>query len=686
MGGFYSCDVKNRDQQCEHFTPKHNRQPVHSCRTCCFNRAPWSKGVMTVEQAVAQGSRTQIRDMLKQTFSARAASEYEECVDQQGFLHARPMFLPMCPVLSFPNEGRCAVGPIVNSAERCLHWRSDVPIEGLVQNQINSNLNALRARAQQAQAYRAHHVAQFGSSLFEGSSQEMSAAADVIAYCLLTLGMDEGSVQSVGDMYGEMFFLSNERYQLSPDLVQAAAAPLEMRKTNENQAEVNRSLRRQLLLAAQERAAKEDPPAVATSATTPPTLGGASPTGRITQGTPSSMPPHSTPSTAATPSLPSASEVPPHISEAGVAVSSSSEVYLDPVTGLLWTVADNGRDISWSDARRYPMTLRLGGFSDWRLPTIEELEALADPTSVQSGIRAPFELTGLFHWCSAEDLSHPVLAYSFCYKARGGAVEIFGEDAAMAHRDAPTPNARVLCVRLPKTAPQATRKPWSHVASAAPSPELRDQTRDREIDDEQTKEGALAGSAQDAMDLGFEFAESGQYDRAAEQYLIAYQKGEPEGAAQLGDIYACGYGRKQDYQQALDWYRKAWAKGVIDVARPGPAFELGYGYRIDSDFRRLFLQEALSGLRRAADSGDAGAAGKAGRLLADNVGNPADHRAALRYLQLGVTQDSRVGAGSACTTKQLNFMMLAKASRGIRNGLSNTCFGHLSWTTVSPSF
>src|SRR5262245_51069154 len=42
-----------------------------------------------------------------------------------------------------------------------------------------------------------------------------------------------------------------------------------------------------------------------------------------------------------------------------------------------WTTDDNGKDIKWTNATDYARQLKVDGFSDWRLPTIDELEALA---------------------------------------------------------------------------------------------------------------------------------------------------------------------------------------------------------------------------------------------------------------------------------------------------------------------
>lgn len=51
---------------------------------------------------------------------------------------------------------------------------------------------------------------------------------------------------------------------------------------------------------------------------------------------------------------------------------------LDTKTGLMWAAKDNGSNIDWWDARRYCENYRGGGYNDWRLPTLGEIEALHD--------------------------------------------------------------------------------------------------------------------------------------------------------------------------------------------------------------------------------------------------------------------------------------------------------------------
>src|SRR4030042_2035306 len=46
---------------------------------------------------------------------------------------------------------------------------------------------------------------------------------------------------------------------------------------------------------------------------------------------------------------------------------------LDRQTGLMWAAKDNGSDIDWSNAKRYCENYRGGDYTDWRLPTQDEL-------------------------------------------------------------------------------------------------------------------------------------------------------------------------------------------------------------------------------------------------------------------------------------------------------------------------
>jgi hypothetical protein len=70
--------------------------------------------------------------------------------------------------------------------------------------------------------------------------------------------------------------------------------------------------------------------------------------------------------------------------------------WADPATGSMWAVKDNGENVNWHRAMKYCSDLRLGGYSDWRLPTIDELQVIYDA----SGFAAPPPLKGM-EWALA---------------------------------------------------------------------------------------------------------------------------------------------------------------------------------------------------------------------------------------------------------------------------------------------
>jgi hypothetical protein len=116
-----------------------------------------------------------------------------------------------------------------------------------------------------------------------------------------------------------------------------------------------------------------------------------------------------------------------------------SPVYLDSTTGLLWTKSDNGHNVTWSQANGYCQNLRLGGYSNWRLPTLEELEKLYDPKAGDGWqIRGrPFKLTGWHVWSSTK--RDPYSVWSFGFASGGRLLNVLNA----------SDNMRALCVRGP---------------------------------------------------------------------------------------------------------------------------------------------------------------------------------------------------------------------------------------------
>jgi len=52
----------------------------------------------------------------------------------------------------------------------------------------------------------------------------------------------------------------------------------------------------------------------------------------------------------------------------------------------MWAAKDNGRDVSWKGAMMYCHSLRLAGYSNWRLPTLDELRTIYDRNADSPGL------------------------------------------------------------------------------------------------------------------------------------------------------------------------------------------------------------------------------------------------------------------------------------------------------------
>jgi hypothetical protein len=112
-------------------------------------------------------------------------------------------------------------------------------------------------------------------------------------------------------------------------------------------------------------------------------------------------------------------------------------IYLDLETRLMWTKEDNGTDLEWNDAKEYASGLSLGGRTDWRLPTIEELEDLYAPGSPGDyKIRKHFLLSNALIWSSTK--YGPGSGWFFNFE---NGVRLYNIDGSSRNR--------VLCVRGP---------------------------------------------------------------------------------------------------------------------------------------------------------------------------------------------------------------------------------------------
>jgi len=129
----------------------------------------------------------------------------------------------------------------------------------------------------------------------------------------------------------------------------------------------------------------------------------------------------------------------------GSVTARAQATWTDPATGLMWARADSGEDQNWKQAGAYCAHLKLDGYSEWRLPTIDELAAIYDPTQwVGCGnrIKGEIDISGSMNWSSsAGKASGEAWVFNFLIgkKASKPLVPIQKEDIAI----------RALCVRRP---------------------------------------------------------------------------------------------------------------------------------------------------------------------------------------------------------------------------------------------
>jgi hypothetical protein len=103
----------------------------------------------------------------------------------------------------------------------------------------------------------------------------------------------------------------------------------------------------------------------------------------------------------------------------------------DLITGLMWQ-KESVQGISWQASLAYCQNLKLGGYTDWRLPDVNELIGLVDYSRTSPSIDdAFFTNTLLHHWSSTTYPSNPGMAYHVCFLR--GRTEVYDKfDAGLA--------------------------------------------------------------------------------------------------------------------------------------------------------------------------------------------------------------------------------------------------------------
>lgn len=89
----------------------------------------------------------------------------------------------------------------------------------------------------------------------------------------------------------------------------------------------------------------------------------------------------------------------------------------DNNTGLIWevkTAANKDTTYNWNDAKKYAENLALGGYSDWRLPTVEELSYILHRDKNSPSIDTAYfpNTVSAEYWTSTEDAAASASAWN----------------------------------------------------------------------------------------------------------------------------------------------------------------------------------------------------------------------------------------------------------------------------------
>lgn len=100
-------------------------------------------------------------------------------------------------------------------------------------------------------------------------------------------------------------------------------------------------------------------------------------------------------------------------------VDNGDDTVTDRVTGLMWQKEGSSEGMTWADAKEYVNKLnsvQFGGYSDWRLPTIEELASLIKSMRAKGTYIDPI-FSEKQQFCWSADTFAPDIAWYVSFKA-----------------------------------------------------------------------------------------------------------------------------------------------------------------------------------------------------------------------------------------------------------------------------